>query len=291
MKKKTKLPLPLRMIRWTFPKVESISPTLAGRWAWKLFFEPIRFKSPQPELDIEKEANMYRLQVDHMDIQVYEWGHGDKTIFVLHGWAGRATQFRKFIPKLNEAGYRVVGIDGPSHGKSSGKRTHIMEFAKVLKELHLRYPEVESVIAHSFGGAATMMAVREGLKIKRLINIGTPTDSDYIINDFLRRINGHPESGAKFKEKVLRIFNKPFSNYSVKESIKHIKEDLSVLLIHDHDDKEVPVEHAIELANDHPEIQLKLTKGLGHMRILKDPEIIKTCIEFVEQMENEKLLV
>ena len=280
MKKKTKQPLLLRIIRWSFPKVEALAPRIAGAWAWKLFFTPFRFNPPKPEEDIAREANQFRLSVSNMDIQGYEWGTGEKSILVLHGWSGRATQFRKFINPLNKIGYKVVGIDGPAHGKSSGNRTHIMEFADVLKAVKLKYPEIDTIISHSFGGAASMMGIREGLKIKRLINIGSPTDGDYIISDFLRRINGSSKSGERFKQKVVEMFNKPFSNYSIKESIKHVK-GLELLMIHDKDDKEVPFQHAVEVHETSPDTKLILTKGLGHMRILKDSQVIEHCLSFI----------
>lgn len=179
----------------------------------------------------------------------------------------------------------MVGIDGPSHGRSSGKRTHIMEFVEVLKAVKLKYPEIDSIIAHSFGGAASMMAIREGLEVKRLVNIGTPTDGDYIIADFLRRINGKPKSGERFKQKVIDMFHKPFSNFSVKESITHMKEDFELLMIHDRNDKEVLIHHAVEFHTEHPETKLIITEGLGHMRILRDMKVINHCINFVNKEE------
>jgi len=287
MKKKTKLPLFLRLIHWAFPKVETVSSYLASEWAWKLFFTPFRFTPPATEAETAEKATLFKLSVENIEIQGYEWGQGDKTILVLHGWSGRATQFRKFISPFNELGYKVVGIDGPSHGKSSGNRTHIMEFVAVLKAVKQKYPEIEAIIAHSFGGAASIMAIREGLAINRLINIGTPTDGDYIIDDFLRRINGKPKSGELFKQKVLDMFNKPFSNYSVKESIKYMKDDFELLMIHDNNDKEVPIKHPLDLHAAHPNTKLITTDGLGHMRILKDKEVINHCINFVVQEKSK----
>lgn len=281
MKKKTKLPLPLRIIRWSFPKVEKLMPSVAGAWAWKLFFTPFRYKPPVPEVEIIEKAKQFKFVVSGITIQGYEWGSGEKTILLLHGWSGRASQFRKFIEPLNKRGFKVIGIDGPSHGRSSGSRTHLMEFVEVLMELKGIYPELESIIAHSFGGAASMMAVREGLTIKRLVNIGSPTDADYIISDFLRRINGSSKSGERFKQKVIDMFDKPFSYFSIKESIRHV-EDLELFMIHDKNDKEVPFKHAVDVHNASSNAKLMLTEGLGHMRILKDRNVIAHCLDFVD---------
>ena len=288
MKKKTKLPFILRFIHWAFPKVEYVSPKIASEWAWKLFFTPFRFKPPIAEVEIAEKGDLFKINVENIEIQGYEWGTGDKTILVLHGWSGRATQFRKFIDPFNEVGYKVVAIDGPSHGRSSGKTTHIMEFVKVLKAVKLKFPEIDSIIAHSFGGAASMMAIREGLEIKRLINIGTPTDGDYIIADFLRRINGKPKSGELFKQKIIDMFHKPFSYFTIKESIKYMREDFELLVIHDKNDKEVPLQNALDIS-EHANTKLIITEGLGHMRILKDMSVINHCINFVRQEKKAEV--
>ena len=118
---KKNTPFPLRVIQWTFPKVERIAPTLAEKWAWKLFFTPFRFPAPPRELGVADKANKFTFEVQGYTIQGYEWGKGDKTIMLLHGWSGRATQWREFIGPLNKNGYKVVAIDGPGHGGVLGK--------------------------------------------------------------------------------------------------------------------------------------------------------------------------
>jgi len=282
---KKKMPFPLRVIQWTFPKLEKVAPALAGKWAWKLFFTPFRFPTPSREQEVANSANKFTFDAEGYTIQGYEWGDGEKTIFLLHGWSGRATQWGAFIKPLNDSGYKVVAIDGPSHGSSTGKMTDIMRFQKVLQKVLQLYPGIDSMITHSFGGAATMFGIKNGLQLKKLVNIGTPTDGDYIISDFLRRINASPISGDRFKQNVVNNFGNPFEYYSVKETIKSANET-DLLMIHDRLDKEVPVQHSIDLHEANPKTQLVVTEGLGHMRILKDKEVIAQAIDFVaEQVE------
>ena len=278
---KRKTPFSLRMIQWFFPKLERVAPSLAEKWAWKLFFTPFRFPVPAKELDIVKEANKFTFESEGYTIQVYEWGKGDDTILLMHGWSGRATQWREFIKPLNENGYKVVAIDGPSHGNSSGKMTDIMKFKNILKKVQEIYPEINTVITHSFGGAAIMFGIQNDLKIKRLVNIGTPTDGDYIISDFLRKINASPKSGDRFKKNIIDNFGHPFSFFTVKETIKSAN-NTALLMIHDRLDKEVPVQHSIDLHEAIPGTQLVMTEGLGHIRILRDKEVIAQAIGFVK---------
>lgn len=277
---KKKMPFPLRVIQWTFPKLEKIAPSLASKWAWKLFFTPFRFPIPIKEQETADEAKKFTFDSEGYRIQGYEWGTGDKSILLIHGWSGRATQWKDFINPLNENGYKVVAIDGPSHGSSTGKMTDIMKFQNILQEVVRQYPEINSIIAHSFGGAATMFSIQNGLQVDRLVNIGTPTDGDYIISDFLRRINASSKSGDRFKQNVLDNFGNPFDYYSVKETIKFAK-STSLLMIHDRLDKEVPIQHSVDLHEANPTTQLVMSEGLGHMRILRDKEVIAQAISFV----------
>lgn len=285
---KKKIPLPLRIITWAFPKVEKLAPRVAANWAWKLFFTPFRFNPPKVEVDFGNTANQFELRLGDKKIAGYEWGTGERAILVMHGWSGRATQFRKLIEKFNERDFRVIAIDGPAHGNSSGKSTHIFEFVELIKEVKVRFPEIEAIVAHSFGGPVSLMAIREGLDIKKIVNIGAPTDGDYVIADFIRRINGSKKSGDLFQQKVVDMFNMSFSDVSIKESLKHIR-DLDLLMIHDELDKEVPVQHAIDLQANYPLIKLIITNGLGHMRILKSDVVIDHCLNFI--MKEEKVLI
>jgi pimeloyl-ACP methyl ester carboxylesterase len=279
---KKKMPFPLRVIHWTMPKLEKIAPNVAGKWAWKLFFTPFRFPIPKKEQAVGDTANKFTFEAQGYTIQGYEWGSGDKTIFLLHGWSGRATQWMNFIKPLNDNGYKVVAIDGPAHGASSGKMTEIMKYQNILQEALRLYPEIDTMITHSFGGAATMFGFQNGLKLKRFVNIGTPTDADYIVTDFLRRINASAKSGERFKQRVLKNFGNPFEYYSVKETIK-FADNTDILMIHDRLDKEVPVKHSLDVHEANPKTQLVITEGLGHMRILKDDGVIAKAIEFINE--------
>jgi hypothetical protein len=57
--------------------------------------------------ECEKLAILEELEENKSKIQAYVWGDATNPyVLVMHGWAGRATQFRKFIPELVAAGYQ-----------------------------------------------------------------------------------------------------------------------------------------------------------------------------------------
>src|SRR3970040_3198587 len=86
-----------------------------------------------------------------------------------HGWGGRATQMRRFVPALVAAGYRVVAYDQPAHGLSEGRLTGLPDFADALAEVARHHGGVRAVIAHSLGGPAAAIALARGLALARVV--------------------------------------------------------------------------------------------------------------------------
>ncbi len=279
--KKNKLPLLLRLIQWIFPILERNLPTLARRLFIKIFFSPLNYPVPEKEKIIEKEAEKFSIYVGGKKIQCYAWGRGPMVLLV-HGWAGRATQFRKIIPALVKENYRVVGFDGPAHGHSEGRSTSILEFEAVLHEIYATAGTPVAIIAHSFGGSAVLYAAMNGLEVRKLINIASPTIGDEIIATYLRTINGSPATGAFFKSYILKTMGKSFDEFASLHFIGNLPKPVDLLLVHDENDPEVSINHALELVKAYPQATLFQTRGLGHTRILRDDEVIRKCLSFIK---------
>ncbi len=280
--KKDNTPLTQRIVRTVYPVLEKVVPSLAHKWFIYIFFTPLRYEMPEKERDIAAKAALSSLVVNGKKIQIYSWGEGPMVLLV-HGWAGRGTQFRKIIPALVKAGYRAVGFDGPAHGKSDGNQTNISDFSEVLSQLVKKEGEPVAAIAHSFGGAATLFGIMNGLPIKRLINIASPTIGDGIIGNFLRALNASPASAKALKDYVLKITGKDFDYFSALHSVRNLPNPISLLLIHDENDKDVFIEHPIALLKVYPQAEFLRTSGLGHARILRDQKVIDACLKFIRE--------
>jgi len=283
LKKKNKTPLLLRIIPTVFPVLEKISPWLANQYFVFLFFTPFKYQATEKERKAETFAEKFIIEVDGKKIQCYRWGSGNKTVLVVHGWAGRATQFRRFVKPLLKAGYSIVGFDGPAHGQSEGRSTNLQEFRTVIEKLVSQLGNVTAILTHSFGGITALYALSNGLLVKTIINIASPTISDEIINTYLRAVGGSAKTGEAFKKYVLKKTGKPFSAFSALEFIKLAPADLNLLLVHDEGDKEVALTHPKELLKHFPQGLLIQTKGLGHTRILKDDKVIHQVVTFIQR--------
>ncbi|MEO5600668.1 MAG: alpha/beta hydrolase [Cyclobacteriaceae bacterium] len=282
--KKTKTPFLLKFVQFVYPKMEKVFPGLAHRFFVKIFFTPLNYKVPARETELERDAERFSVEAVGKKIQCYSWGNGP-LILLVHGWAGRATQFRKIIHALVAENFQVVGFDGPAHGHSEGRSTNIQEFEHALKVIYLKVGVPHGIIAHSFGGGAVLYAAMNGLVVKKLINIATPVIGDEIVQTYLKTIHGSPATAVFFKSYILQKYGKPFDQFTGLHFIRNIKQDMALLLVHDENDQEVSIDHAHELIKIYPRAALLKTKGLGHTRILKDEGIIKKCVAFMKSKD------
>jgi len=282
--KNNKLPIGLIFIRWAFKNLEKTLPWLANRWAVKLFFTPIHFPEPEAEKKMAITGSGFTLKHKGKNIRGYYWGQGP-VVVLLHGWSGRGLQFFQFITKLVDNGYRAVTFDGPAHGKSDGKTTDLLEYSEVIAMIANKFGDINSLVGHSFGGVAALYSIREGLVVNNLVMISTPTIAEDIVREFLNKINGSPKVGLFFKNYFFKKFGKDFDSFSARALAEDIK-DLPILLIHDEEDREVPIQHPLLFQEVKPEAKLIRTKGLGHTRILKDAKVIDETISFINKNNN-----
>ena len=280
-KKNGKTPLPLKIAAWLFPKLEAISPWLAKRTFVRIFITPVRYKIPDKEKAVIDLAHKFTIEYQGKCIQCYRWGSGKPLLFV-HGWMGRASQFRKFIPKFLEVGYQIYAFDALAHGQSQGTTSNLAVFYEIIEKLIETHGPFASVIGHSLGGVAALHVVHRGANVENLIMISSPTQPDKIINEFLRRLNGSPSSAEYLDRFIFKKLNKHFEEFTA-TYIARTLPPVNLLLVHDENDIEVGLEQAQALHEIYPRSEMLVTQGLGHTRILKDDEVIERCLQFVSQ--------
>ena len=281
-RKKNSTPLILRIARSIFPVLERIAPFLADRIFRMVFYVPMKYPLPAKEIETEKLGQAFSFSLNGKTIRGHRWGDPTKPyILLVHGWAGRATQFRKFIPAFLDCGFHVIGPDGPAHGRSDGWATSIPEFEQMFWVIFEKFGEPAGIITHSFGGAAMMNAAMHGLSIKKLVNIASPTIGDEILLTFLRAINGSWRSAERFKKYVIRRTGKSFDDFTALYAVQRLPKPIDLLMINDVEDKDVVFRSAEELLKAYPSAKLYKTSGLGHTRILRDEQVISKALEFI----------
>lgn len=279
-------PLPLRILRRTYPLLERTLPKMAHKLAFNLFFTPMRYKAPPRELPIIEKAKKYSETINKNRIQFYSWGtESDPLVVLAHGWMGRSGQFYKLIETLVERKYHVVAFDGPGHGASAGRQASVVDFAVAMQRIENKYGNIFFAVGHSFGGLSIVYAVAEGLDIKNVIFIATPSISEDIVRQFEEKINASPATGAFFLQEVKKRHGVEFKEISASELIKKVSLN-SLYLVHDKRDKDVSIDHAYLMQERFPAADTYYSEGLGHTRILRNAEVIDQIVSKIDRFRT-----
>ena len=247
----------------------------------RLFTTPIKHKVPKRELEMDDNSFHKRILIPviNKEIVVYQYGKSDKKILLVHGWSGRGTQLVKFADAFVDKGYTTISFDAPAHGKSSGNSTIMTEFIASIIEIDNKFGPFEAAVGHSLGGMALLNAIKKGLKINRLTIIGSGDKVKDILDDFVSKLELKPEFSSHLQQHFEKKYNEPMENYSAQSAAKTV--DIPVLVIHDENDYEVPVETSINIHDNLKNGELLITQHLGHRKILGNPFVIEKTIEFI----------
>ncbi|RDH85929.1 MAG: hypothetical protein DIZ80_00180 [endosymbiont of Galathealinum brachiosum] len=224
------------------------------------------------------------VQVKDKIIQVHLWGEGPLVV-MMHGWSGSGFQFRKFIPGLVKAGYQVASFDAPAHGVNPGKQTHLLEFCDTLVAIQQQIGKVDTVMAHSFGGMAAVVATQRGFSPKQMVLIGPHLDAHEMHQTYSDVLNLNPKLAQRFRDiieqRMIDILEvDDVWNYLSPASLLE-ENNCKGMLIYDLNDEEIP-QHQFKAVDKHwTDCQTIETEGLGHHRILKDKKVIEDVLFFM----------
>jgi pimeloyl-ACP methyl ester carboxylesterase len=256
-----------------------VSTELTGRWVNHLWFRSQRF--PEPAREKEWLASAERLTLTHRGrpLAVQRWGAGP-TVLLVHGWHGRGAQLGAFAAPLAAAGFRVVTFDAPAHGLTPGRSTDLPEVSEALLTVAQAFPPLHGVIAHSFGTVATLYAVAQGLAPHRVVALSAPSSIEFLMESFRARLNLSTTVMAVHRRLMEERFGADlWQRFSPREIARAV--DIPALLVHDEEDTEVPCQESEALAHAWPGAARMQTRGLGHRRILRDPEVVAHVVAFM----------
>jgi pimeloyl-ACP methyl ester carboxylesterase len=273
-----KIPRPIIL---TGKFLQFISPALAARFAARLFITPLKHKMPKREEEMDRKSRQETIHVStiNKDIVVYHFGTGSKKILLVHGWSGRGTQLVKFADIFAKAGYAIVSFDAPAHGKSPGKTSIMPEFIASILQLEKQFGPFDAAVGHSLGGMSLLNSVKRGLKIGKLVTIGSGDIIQDIIDEFIEKLELKQKVGVIMREQFEKKNHESMDEYSAWRAAATI--DIPVLVVHDHDDAEVAVKCAQHIHKNLKHGELMLTKGLGHRKILGHHDVIGKTFRFI----------
>ncbi|SDE23951.1 alpha/beta hydrolase [Ruegeria marina] len=272
-------PLAIRLTRVAAGLASRGAPGLSSWFLERLFTTPRRYSVPVRERDWMAGARTYHLELaGNMRIPLYRWGSGP-TVLLIHGMSGRGSQMAILAAPLVAAGFSVVAFDAPGHGAAPGSRFSLPEYAQVIMQVAGHLGPLAGAVAHSVGAAAATVALGQGAEISRLVYFAPPED----MADQLFRLAGFlgfsTRVAGRTQHRLETRLGVPMEALRGRDIARRLTNPL--LVFHDHGDGIVPFRDGATLARYWPGARLIATEGLGHARILRDPEALDRTVRFL----------
>lgn len=255
-----------------------IAPDTAVQRAARLLLTPPRHAFSEAEFAVMEEASLLPVATIPGRLIGWRWGRArDPVVVLVHGWGGRGTQLKAFIAPLLERGFSVVAFDAPGHGMTGGAESSLPHFLHGLNTVLDHLGPVHAVIGHSLGAAVAAMVMARRPAIVRAVFIAPPAS----LTESTRRVAGAldwPEAlTAAVQRRIEHRFGVSWNAFEAERA----GGEQAVLLIHDHQDREVPLADGLRYLRTWPRARLLETRGLGHRRVLEDATVVAAVADFV----------
>jgi pimeloyl-ACP methyl ester carboxylesterase len=290
----------VKVIRGAFGIAEHVMPRAAGRLAFELFCrtaDPVRLsEGEQRAVDraapLMVDARWHRLTTRAGVAMAFVFKPAEGlptigTVLLVHGWHSRTEHMRVLIEGFRNRGYRVVSLDLPGHGHSSGRRLNMALAVDALATAAEWFGPFAAIVGHSFGGAAAVSAAVGSVRgiapvaTNRLVLISAPNSMPKLFEMFEGYFRLGPRTRAVLSDQVKRITGSKLSEFIC--SIQLARLPVPTLVMHADEDREVSSQNAREMEQAGDHVTLRWANGLGHRRILTDPAVVGRAVDFVAE--------
>ena len=274
----------LRLTRAAFGAIQRASPSLAARWAERLFCTPPRRAISQRMGAWLRDGQRFDVRVSGRRVAVWSWGERGPGVLLVHGWGSRAARFIGLGGALLASGHRVVAFDAPGHGASAGRLSSGPEFARAALAVARAVGPVSAIVGHSLGGFAAALAIDEGLSVRQAVFISPTASPESYSAQFAALLGVADPVMAGMRERLERRLGFAWDELNVPALAPEMR--VPLLVIHDRDDREVGWDNGAAIARAWPNAQLVTTSGLGHHRIVSDAAVIQQVLGFLRVPDN-----
>jgi pimeloyl-ACP methyl ester carboxylesterase len=218
-----------------------------------------------------RDAEDLEVETPSGPVMAWRLGRGPAVLLV-HGWEDDNALWTPLIERLQLEGRAVVALDLPGHGFSRAEAGGFEETGAAVKAVGEALGPVDAVVAHSFGCAATVLALKAGLPATKAVLIAGNLPRRRSWHDRLLR-HGVPEAVV---ERV-KALSGPM--YDIEADLPTMTAE--ALYCHSLDDEQCAVEDTEAMAALWPGARLALTDGLGHRLIAQDAAMVERIATFV----------
>jgi pimeloyl-ACP methyl ester carboxylesterase len=201
------------------------------------------------------------------------------TVVLVHGWEADHVDMDAFVAPLLARGRRVVTFDLPAHGESSGERASLPDLAVALEDVIAAIGNVDAAIAHSVGCATTAVTLAAGAALQRVAFVSPPLRYAAFARFYAEQ---HGVEGDAIVA-ALAEAGVDVGPLDIRKNAAEI--DVPLLILHSKDDRVCDSTNATKIADVWKNARVTFVDGLGHNRILRDPNVVASAVDFVTESE------
>jgi len=262
-----------------FQLLQLVSPRLSSFMAYHLWFHPSKKGIKKIPPFTPEGSTLATFKLNRKTIYYWTAGSGPSVLLV-HGWASCGNQMGVAAQALLDKGYKVIWMDAPAHGKSTGWQTNLFECAEAIAEIQKLEGDFEALIAHSFGVPCSLYAMKNGLRTNKLVAISTPATASGLIDKFCKIIKANKKTHQSLSLRIDKfIGDLSMLDIAAEEMARDIEQEC--LVIHDKHDRMIRSIEGQAVQKNLKHSTFLQTERLGHNRVLSDPQVIEKCVEFV----------
>lgn len=208
----------------------------------------------------------------------WTFGRGPRVVLA-HGWNSRGSHLRGFIAPLVASGFSATLFDAPAHGDSAGEVSSVVHMGRALLWLCQQLGDIHGVIGHSAGSAGALLAFHQGLQVTASVHLSGPSSLRPMLVGMAHGMGLAPPHAQPFLDWVPGFIGQSIDSMgleALRSGLRH-----RGLILHDPEDRVVPVQAAEQLHRAWPDSELLHLQDLGHTRALSDADCIGRCAGFI----------
>jgi pimeloyl-ACP methyl ester carboxylesterase len=228
------------------------------------------------------------LQLRDADLRVSATlvGDGPLAMFV-HGWGGSSSDMLPLAQAFARAGWRTLVFDMPGHGRSAGRESSLVQFLRAMRAVTAAVGQPEMIVGHSFGGAAAVLGIAElALPVRGAVLLAPAPGPAYYVDRFSRSIGLPAERTRGMMRHLVELVGRSLESLDALVAARSAT--VPALIFHDPGDREVPFEFAERMVEAWPASRLVPAPSLGHKRILRDPAVIASAVDYASGLVSER---
>lgn len=206
------------------------------------------------------------------------------SVLLVHGWTAEAAFMTAMAEHLRRRSMRVVLMDLPAHGNSSGETTTLIDCGQAVLEVAEAMGPIRFVLGHSMGGLAALLAGEGRRPLPRsapfegYVLIGMPDRFGEVTRNFGNKLGLSAAALRAFERRLEMLALRRVADFSGSGLLSFVQRP--ALLLHCRDDEVARFAAAEEMARVSPNVELQDFSGLGHRMILYAPPAARAASAF-----------